>query len=413
MQAPRDGGEAEELFAAHSNASRIAGGALCSPNSSFDSMVSSAASDSTTTFDLGTGAALRETPLATSTPRKNAKSADVSPDDSGLVDAETSGILNSETAWLQVPLELRPAASSSSGSWFEQQVGGGCWKNGEGAALWAEATGRNPVQICVSLAAATQREPPYCSTWAATTHTSTTASNASSSQNGKANTDALTDPRLLSVCRLLTDKHYGPGLLEALRLQNKYRALLLVSPLIAMCIYNVYEYCMSPLRSHQCIHTGSTVLYHVCTAREHSGLVPLDMPVSARSSQHRAHQKRSPRRLLSQSVPRRRSVRRHRTYARKNRRSVTHMFTPLPAFGCADELQRTFHTVGPLSVEWPSTRDSEFGVAAHVRRNGACGTGGGTCLTGRVSPTEQSDLDPIGSLLEKGAENDSKRTSLS
>ena len=89
------------------------------------------------------------------------------------------------------------------------------------------------------------------------------------------------------------------------------------------------------------------------------------------------------------------------------------MFTPFHAFVCADELQRTFHAVGPLSVEWPSTRDSEFGVAPHARRNGACGTGGCTSLTGRVSPTEQSDWDPIGSLqLEKGAENDSKRISL-
>ena len=233
LRAPRDAGEAEELFGAHSNANPLSSSALFSPNSSFDSMASSAALDSTTTF-VGNGVALRDTPLATSTPRKNAKSAgglsfDVSPDDSGRADAETSGFLNTEFAWQQVPLQSRQA-----GSWFEQQVGGGCWRNGEGAALWAEATGRNPVQICVSFAATTQREAPYRNMRAATTHTSSTASNASSHSNGEANNDALADPRLLSVCRLLTDKHYGPGLLEALRLQNKYRTWPLFLPLVRL-----------------------------------------------------------------------------------------------------------------------------------------------------------------------------------
>ena len=81
-------------------------------------------------------------------------------------------------------------------------------------------------------------------------------------------------------------------------------------------------------------------------------------------------------------------------------------FTPLAAFCscCADELQRTFQAFGPLSVEWPSTRDSELGLPPHARRTGAGG------VTGHVSAPEQPDWDPICSLqLEKGAENDSKR----
>ena len=220
LRTPRDAGEAQELYL---NANRLSG-------SSYDWMASSGAFDSTTALDSGnSGAALRGTPLATSTPRKSARPAsglacDVGLNDSGHVDADTSGFQNAEfAACQQVPLQTRPALPSSAASWLEQQAGGGCWTNGEGAALWADACGRNPMQICVSLAASTQREAPYRNTRAATTHTSSAASNATGSHNGDVIADAIADPGVLSVCRLLTDKHYGPGLVEALHLQKKYR----------------------------------------------------------------------------------------------------------------------------------------------------------------------------------------------
>lgn len=231
---------AEGLFGAHSNGSPLDADApfLSSRHSGSSTSTLSSGSDSTNAFSFGDAVNLWE-PCAKSMPSLSLNSELVAPSadafrfdelssgaasSSSRVDTMTSDfLLSGSPSSHQFASPRRSECSSSSVSCLQHQdfdyvaAGAGLQERellssivGVNSSSNA-ATGRKPYQICVSLAGPVPlQSPETCNTLA--------------SSSAAADANNRSDPNLLTVFHLLSDKNYGPGLVEALQLQQKYGA---------------------------------------------------------------------------------------------------------------------------------------------------------------------------------------------